>query len=185
MLPPLETVSWSKKVFCWDAPLMATRPSSHEVTCRWLSPSHSRSRPRSPSRCSGRFVLEGADYVAEGHVGEPSRTVVGGLARPHPVARDAWVTFGAAGALARVIPRGEESASGADRNVRLPLRTGRGIGVQFERRAKGHTAIGGANVKDVARIGTGAVLGIDQVNNAVEGGRFTPSLVPPEATLVR
>src|SRR6266481_7437115 len=32
--------------------------------------------------------------------------------------------------------------------------------------------------------GAGAVLGIDQVNNAVVGGRFTPTLVPPEATLV-
>ena len=63
----------------------------------------------------------------------------------------------------------------ADRKVGLPLRTGRGIGVQLEWRAKGHTAVGGADVIDVARVGAGAVLGIDQVNNAVVGGRFDPN----------
>src|SRR5207248_2724913 len=78
----------------------------------------------------------------------------------------------------------ENSAPRADRDVRLPLRTGCGIGVQLERHAKGHTAVGRANVIDISRIATGAVLGIDQVNNAVEGSRFTPTLVPPEATLV-
>ena len=91
------------------------------------------------------------------------------------VARNGRVTRGAAGALARVIPRGEESAGRANRKVRLPLRTGRGIGVQLERRAKGHTAVGGANVIDVARVSASAVLGIDQVNDVVEGSRLDPS----------
>jgi hypothetical protein len=39
---------------------------------------------------------------------------------------------------------------------------------QLERRAKGHTAVGGTDVKDVARITASAVLGIDQVNDIVE-----------------
>ena len=78
----------------------------------------------------------------------------------------------------------QEGASRADRKVRLPLRTGSGIGVQLERRAKGHTAVGGADVIDVARVGASAVLGIDQVNEIVEGGRLTPALVPPVATVI-
>ena len=101
-------------------------------SARRLTPCHSRSRPRSPPRCSGRLVLEvGETHIAEGHVGEPSRAVVGGLTCPHLVARNARVTSGAGGATARVIPHREDSATRADRDVRLPLRTGRGIGVQF------------------------------------------------------
>ena len=83
--------------------------------------------------------------------------------------------------LAPVIPRREEGAGRADRDVRLPLRTGRGIAVQLERRAKGHTTVGGADIIDVARISAGAVLGIDQVNHVVVGGRLTPALVSPVA----
>src|SRR5882757_1301819 len=122
------------------------------------------------------------NHIAEIHIGKPGCAVIGGLASPHPVARNSRVTLGATGALARVIPHGENSATGTDRDVRLPLRTRSGICVQLERRAKGHTAVGGTNVIDIARIATGAVLGIDQVNNAVQSGRFTPTLVPPEAT---
>ena len=73
----------------------------------------------------------------------------------------------AVGALARVIPRRQKSAGRADRKIGLPLRTGRTIGIQQERRAKGHTAVGGADVIDVARVIAGAVLGIDQVNEIV------------------
>src|SRR5439155_10275153 len=79
----------------------------------------------------------------------------------------------------------QESARRADREIRLPLRTGGGIAVQLERRAKGHTAVGGADVIDVASISAGAVLGIDQVNHVVEGGRLTPAFVPPIATAIR
>jgi hypothetical protein len=58
---------------------------------------------------------EWADYVRERHVSQPGRTVVGGLACPHPVTGDCWVTIGTAGALACVVPHGEEGATGADR----------------------------------------------------------------------
>ena len=74
-----------------------------------------------------------------------------------------------------VIPRREEGAASADRDVRLPLRTGRGIAVQLERRAKGHTAIGGADVIDVASVTAAPCCGIDPVNHVVEGRRLTPA----------
>ena len=32
-VPPPPAGSWSKKVFCCEALLIGTRPSSHEVTC--------------------------------------------------------------------------------------------------------------------------------------------------------
>ena len=53
--------------------------------------------------------------------------------------------------------------------------------IQLEWRAKGHAAVGGTDVIDVARIAAGAVLGIDQVNDVIEGSRLTPALVPPVA----
>ena len=63
------------------------------------------------------------------------------------------------------------------------MRTRRGIGVQQERRAKGHTAVSGTDVIDVARVTASTVLGIDQVNNAVVGSRLTPALMPPVAAV--
>src|SRR5437773_979581 len=59
------------------------------------------------------------DYVAERHVGEPSCAVVGGLAPPHLVARNARVALLAVGTSACVIPHREESTTRADRDVRL------------------------------------------------------------------
>ena len=56
--------------------------------------------------------------------------------------------------------------------------------VQLERRPKAHTAVGGANEIDVARI-TLRRLGIDQVNHAVQRGRFTPAFVAPVTTTIR
>src|ERR1700730_7981750 len=90
-----------------------------------------------------RLRWQRTDYVRERIVRQPRRAVVVGLARPHPVTRHGWVTISAvrAGGLARIIPRRQEGATRADRQVTLPLRTGRGIGVQLERRAKGHTAV--------------------------------------------
>src|SRR6185312_7668905 len=91
----------------------------------------------------------------------------------------------ATGTLSRVIPYRKNSATGANRNVRLPLRTGRGIGVQLERRTERNTAVSGADIINVASICAGAVLRIHQVNNAVQGGRFTPTLMSPETTRIR
>src|SRR4029077_4427159 len=62
------------------------------------------------------------------------------------------------------------------------LRSRCGIAVQFERRAKRHSTVRGADVIDVASVSARAVLGIDQVNHVVEGGRLTPALVPPKDT---
>jgi hypothetical protein len=64
------------------------------------------------------------------------------------------------------------------------LRTGRGIGVQLERRGKGHTAVGRADVIDVARVSASTLLGIDQVNDVVEGSGLTPAFVPPVAAAI-
>jgi hypothetical protein len=108
-----------------------------------------------------RLTRERANYVGERIVRQPTHAVVIGLAREHPVARNRRVALGAARALARVVPSGEEGTCVTDRNVRLPLRTGGSIGVQLERRAESHATVTGTNVIDVARVGAGAVLGID------------------------
>src|SRR5205823_9362609 len=60
-----------------------------------------------------------------------------------------------------------------------PLKAGSGIGIQFEWRAKGHPAVGGADVVDVTGIGACAVLGIDEANYMIKRGRLTPAHVPP------
>ena len=138
---------------------MATRPSAHEVTCLVATRSHSRSRPHSPLRCrvglAGRGLTTSENFI----VSQPGHAVIGGLARPHPVARDGRVTLACSWcSRAASYHDGEEGAARADRKVGLPLRTGSGIGVQLEWRAKGHAAVGGADVKDVARVAAGAVL---------------------------
>src|SRR5437763_11690048 len=80
------------------------------------------------------------DYIAKGHVRKPGNAVVRGLARKHLVAWNGRVAFGAAGTPAPVIPHREEGATRAHRDVRLPLRTCRGITVQLERRTKRRSA---------------------------------------------
>src|SRR5439155_7775120 len=78
-----------------------------------------------------------------------------------------------------VIPRGEEGATFADREVGHPLRLGGvGVGVQLKWRTESHPAVGGTNVVNVAGIGA-VFLRIDQANYVVEGGRLTPAHVPP------
>ena len=121
------------------------------------------------------FRRQGADYVRKLHVALPGRAAVVGLVRPHPVARNSRVALRAAGALPRVIPDSQEGASRADRKVRLPLRTGSGIGVQLDRRAKGETTVSRADVIDVAFVGARTMLGIDQVNRAVVRRQAHPS----------
>src|SRR6266550_2792852 len=131
-----------------------------------------------------RLFRQWGDYVREHVVRQPARAIIVGFARPHPVTRSAWVASNAVCAFARVIPCRQESASRADRKVRLPLRTGTAVGVQHERRAEGHTTIGGANVENVAGITASAVLSIDQVNEIVDSSRLSPALVPPVGTKI-
>src|SRR6266480_1096228 len=126
-----------------------------------------------------RLRRKRGDYVRKRIVRQPGRAVVIGLARPHPVTGSGRVTKSAVGALALVIPRRQESAGGAYREVRLPLSAGSSIGVQLEWRAKGHTTVGGTDIIDVARVTPSAVLGIDQVNKIVDRSRLTPALVSP------
>ena len=122
---------------------------------------------------------ERADYVRERIISQPGHAVVVGLARPHSVARNRRDAHRAAGGLALVVPDGEESASVADGKIGLPLKAGSSIGIQLEWRAKGPPAVGGADVHDVAGVGASAVLGINEANYVVVGGRLTPSHVPP------
>src|SRR5882757_6914785 len=100
-----------------------------------------------------------ADYVTEGHVGEPGNTVVGGFAREHLIARHGWVAHRAGGGPPLVVPHREQSASVADRKIRLPLSPGSSIRIQFKWRAKGHPLVGGADIFDVTRVRAGAMLG--------------------------
>ena len=83
--------------------------------------------------------------------------------------------------LSLVIPHGEEAATGADRDVGLPLGLG-GIGVvvQLEWCAKGLSLVRGANVEDVSRVTGGSVARvIDVVNDAVERSRLAPAHMSP------
>src|SRR2546429_3374736 len=135
-------------------------------------------------RDEARVVLswQRANHIREHIVRQPSHTVVGGLACPHPVTRNGWVTTCAAGALACVIPHGEKGAARADRQIGLPIRTSSGISVQLERRAKGLPPIGRADIIDVTWIAAGPLLGIDVVNYAIDRGGLAPALVAPVAT---
>ena len=132
-----------------------------------------------------RLPRQRRDYIGERIIRQPTHAVIVGLARPHPVAWNSRATTGTTGALARVIPCRQERAGGADRQVRLPLRTRPAVGVQLQRSTKGYAAIGGANIINVARVAAGAVLGIDQVNRIVISSRLTPALVSPEAAAIR
>src|SRR6266480_1043082 len=131
-----------------------------------------------------RLFRQRGDYVRKRVIRQPTRAIIVGFARPHPVTRSAWVASNAACALTRVIPRGKESASRADRKVRLPLRTGTAVGVQQNRRAESYSAVSGADVIHIARITASAVLGIDQVNKIIDRSRLTPALVPPVAAKI-
>ena len=115
---------------------------------------------------------------------QPTHAVIGGPTRPHPVTRNARITARAAPALAGVVPRREDGATGADRKIGLPLRPCSGIGVQLERSTKGLPAICGADVIDVTRIATGAVLSINVMHDTVERGRLAPALMPPVTTAI-
>ena len=96
----------------------------------------------------------------------------------HLVARGV-AAHGTIPARALVVPHGKEGASVAHRKVRLPLGFGGvGIGVQLEWRAESHSAVGRANVVNVA--GVAAVfLRIDEANHVVVGSRLTPAHVSP------
>ena len=133
-----------------------------------------------------RVVLrrERTDHIRERVIRQPACAVVVGLAGLHLITGDGSITTRTAGAVARVIPHRQEGATRADRKVGLPLRTGSGIGVQFERRAKGRTAVSRADVIDVTGIGAGTVLGVNQVNEIVYRSRLTPTLVPPVAAAI-
>src|SRR4029077_4143289 len=113
----------------------------------------------------------------------PGRAVIGGLPGMHLITKGGRMARLATGRYSwcLVIPRGEESTSFAGREVGLPLRLGGvGVGVQLERGAEGHAAVGGADVKDVAGVTvTGVAGGIDEGNDMVKGGRLAPALVSP------
>src|SRR5215468_6064682 len=85
-----------------------------------------------------------------------------------------------------VIPHSEERASLADRQVRLPLCLGGvGVAVELEEGTKGHAAIGGADVEDVAGVVVAGVGGgIDVANYVVEGSRLAPAHVSPVGRVI-
>lgn len=132
-----------------------------------------------------RLRRQRRDYIRERIIRQPTHAVIVRLARPHPVTWNTGATTGTTGALARVIPCRKERAGWADRQVCLPLRTRTPVGVQLQRRTKGYAAVGGTNIINVARVTTGPVLGIDQVNHIVKSSRLTPALVSPEAPAIR
>src|SRR5919201_1348215 len=118
------------------------------------------------------------DHVRVRHVSLPAHAVVGGLASPHPVAGGVN-TRRATRALASVIPHREEAPIFIDGEVRLPLCGGRRVGVQLQWRAEGHAAVCGSDVIHVTKIGAGAMLRIDVVNDVIKSGRLTPAHLSP------
>src|SRR5206468_11256706 len=81
------------------------------------------------------------DHIRKRIIRQPARAIVVRLARVHPVTGNGRVTLGAACAVARVVPSGHDSTAGADRNVRLPLRTGSSISVQLKWRGESHPTV--------------------------------------------
>src|SRR5436190_1952508 len=122
-----------------------------------------------------RLPRQRTHYVRKRIVRQPTHTIVVGLARPHPVTGDVRVTFRATRALARIVPRRQQSARRADRQVRHPLRTSRGIGIQLERRAKGNAAVGRFEhqISVVVRKATSAFIHASDVDGPV--ARHVPS----------
>ena len=122
-------------------------------------------------------------YIRGRFVSRPGHAVIGRLPGMHLIAKGGGTARLATGRCSRclVIPRGEEGASFADREVGHPLGLGGlDVGVQLERRTEGHAAVGGTDIKDVAGVTrTGVARGIDEANYVVEGGRLTPAHVPP------
>ena len=137
-----------------------------------------------PDDVSVRLGGKRGDDVRERLICSPAESAVGGFARPHSVARNAWITLGAGGGFAFVIPHRDKAAVRAGGDVWLPLSAGRGVGVQFERRAKGRATIGGANVADVARVTVAGIARVIDVMNDAVGphGRLAPAHVPPVAS---
>src|SRR6516162_2459996 len=131
-----------------------------------------------------RLSRQWAANVRQRVIGQPSQAIVVRFPRIHLVTRRVRITICAAGEIAPVIPRRQQRATRALRNVSLPLRTSRGIGVQLQRCGKRETIIGRANVIDVASITASAVLRINIVNYPIEGGRFAPAHVAPVTTVV-
>src|SRR5207253_1580305 len=118
------------------------------------------------------------DHVRVCHVSLPAHAIVGGLASPHPVAGGVN-TWRATRALASVIPHREEAPIYIHGEVRLPLCGGRRVRVQLQWRAEGHAAVCGSDVIHVTRIGAGAMLRIDVVNDVIKSGRLAPAHVSP------
>src|SRR4029077_5353542 len=117
-----------------------------------------------------RLRWQRADYVRERIVRQPRRPVVVGVSRKLLVTRRGWATINAVGvgAHTRVIPRRQQGATRADRQVRLPVRTVGGMRVQFDRGTKGHPAVGGTDIINVGRVTASAVLVVNQVNEIVD-----------------
>jgi hypothetical protein len=126
-------------------------------------------------RYDARFGLprQRADYVREGIVRQPGDAVVVRPARIHPITRAVTASYASRrpAAITLVVPDGKEGATGANRKTRLPLRLGRiGIAVELEGGTKGHPAIGGTDVEDIARVAVaGVARGINIVNDMVIG----------------
>src|SRR6266487_2206703 len=130
-----------------------------------------------------RLQRQGASYIRERIVRRPGYTVVVRFTRVHLVAGGVGARGLTTGCYSRclVVPHSEERACITDRQVRLPLRLGSvSITVQLEWRAKGHAAIGRADVEDVAGIVVAGVGGgINVANYVVVGRRLTPAHVSP------
>ena len=134
-------------------------------------------------RLDARIALQRqrTGYVRGRLVTQPGHAVIGRLPGMHLVAKIAGTGGLTAGRCPRglVIPRGEESATFADREVGHPLRLGGiSVGVQLEWGAEGLAAISGANVKNVTGIAP-VFSRIDVAHYMVEGGRLAPAHVPP------
>src|SRR3954447_12670173 len=76
-----------------------------------------------------RLARKRAHNVRERLIRPPRGTVVGGLTRPHSVARGVFVALDAVSALARVIPGGDNAIVVGDREIGLPLRTSSRVSV--------------------------------------------------------
>ena len=119
--------------------------------------------------------------IGEGCFRLPGRPTVGRFARPHLVAWDSRVAFGAGrGRTALIVPDRKEAVVFSPRDVGLPVTLGCAIAIQLERRAKGHTVVGRADVERIRGVTiAGVTRVIDVVHHAIVRRGLTPAHVTP------
>ncbi|PYJ53680.1 MAG: hypothetical protein DME82_13345 [Verrucomicrobia bacterium] len=117
-------------------------------------------------------------------IGLPGRAVVCRDPPPAPIAvlggkANRATQVGSAVHFSLVVPTGEDGPVRPPCHRGLPLHGRPRVGVQLDRRAKGHPGISRADEVDIAKVSTGAVLSVVEADEVAVSHRLAPAHVPP------